>query len=166
MYNVCKHETEVCVIAKQNFMVNFLSRYLEAVTPVLASLSPSTIVDSLHLKCTSSVEEQSLRKRKRHASSSDSSEKKDEGPVAKKDKGHHRHHRHQPLPTAAKDVHGLRPEAAAVIERTERKSKGLRRQVIFFLSKVCHFSFRSCFLHCDKFRCTAEVSRLDLLDLD
>lgn len=117
-------------------------------TPVLALLSPSTIVDSLHLKCTSSVEEQSRRKRKRHASYSDSSEKKDEGPVVKKDKSH-RHHRHQPLPTAAKDVHGLRPEAAAVIERTERKSKGSRRQVIFFLSKVCQFSFDSCLVHCD-----------------
>ena len=37
-------------------------RYLEAVTPVLAKLHPSTIVDSLHFKCTDAVQAQNKLK--------------------------------------------------------------------------------------------------------
>jgi len=44
-------------------------RYLEAVIPVLASLHPSAIIDSLHFQCTSEVEKQNKLKaaqRKHH----------------------------------------------------------------------------------------------------
>lgn len=102
-------------------------------TPVLASLSPSTIIDNLHFKCTSSVEEQSRRKRKRHASS-DSVKKTDENPDKKKDKGHGRRHQ---APQTIRDtyLHNVKPVDFAV-ERLEKKSRGSRFEVIFTLSKV------------------------------
>jgi hypothetical protein len=55
---------------------------LEAVTPVLASLHPSAIIDSLHFQCTSAVEKQNKLKaaQQKHShplTSFDSSNKKE-----------------------------------------------------------------------------------------
>ena len=58
-------------------LVNFAGhRYMEAVTPILAALHPSTVIDGLHFKSTSLVKAENQLKQKQSVSDEDVEKKK------------------------------------------------------------------------------------------
>ena len=56
--------------------VSLIHRYIEAVTPVLAELHPSAIVDGLHFQCSTTVKAQNRLKKR--ASKEEVAERKDD----------------------------------------------------------------------------------------
>lgn len=112
-----------------------LCRYIEAVTPMLSALHPSSIIDGLHFQCTSAVEQQNKLKAAQ-ASSQPSpvlspSDKKKSGSKEQRRFGK----KHQPRDTGPEKV--TQDIEAADVE--EGKCQMSRLQVMLSLSKVCRY---------------------------
>jgi len=107
-------------------------RYIEAVTPMLASLHPSAIIDGLHFQCTSAVQQQNKLKAAKASSQPSpvlsTTDKKKSSSKEQRRFGK----KHQPRDTGPEKV---AEDISADVE--EGKCQMSRLQVMLSLSKVC-----------------------------
>jgi len=108
-------------------------RYIEAVTPMLSALHPSSIIDGLHFQSTSAVEQQNKLKAAQASSQPSpvltTSDKKKSSTKEQRRFGK----KNQPRDTGPEKV---AQDIEADVE--EGKCQMSRMQVMLSLSKVCH----------------------------